>query len=539
VQAAATFREHVKPLSTGFRMKSVLGWLIPSMGDLLFMGCLAVILIVASRLVSMDGDASRHIAVGEQMLASGRILHEDLFSHTRGGDAFVPYEWLAEVSSAASYRLAGLAGPVLLHGSVIGASFALLYWHLRRRGHPLLLALAVAVLAASASALHWLMRPHVFTFLGTAVFAAVLDLWLLRRLSARWLWALPVTMVLWVNTHGGFLIGLILVGAYVGADVLRILGGARDVAQEAVRRQRALALPAAAILAATLVNPAGLGLYGHVTGYFKKKLLVDMTHEYMSPNFHEADFMAFLVMLIGTALCLSWSRRRPALHEGLLLAGFTYFALHSARNVPLFAIVVSPLLGSLLGGLQMPPVSDRLRGAADRAAGWIAKRNAAYSRVEAKSEGPAWALLSVTVLLGVAIAQVRAGDAPLNVRFDRTRQPVEAVEYLKQNPPAGNMINELVWGGYLIHELWPTHEVFIDGQTDFYGEELTREWLQAVMLEKSWRDVLAKHDVRWAIYMTDSPFARALAAEPGWRVAHQDTLATVLVKYQDTPGSAG
>src|SRR5437764_591576 len=79
------------------------------------------------------------------------------------------------------------------------------------------------LLAALASGVHWSARPHVFTFLGTAVFAALLDGWHTGRLSRRWLWALPLAMVVWANAHGGFLIGLVLLGAYLGADALRWL----------------------------------------------------------------------------------------------------------------------------------------------------------------------------------------------------------------------------------------------------------------------------------------------------------------------------
>ena len=83
-------------------------------------------------MISADGKAARHLTVGEYILATRSVPGQDLFADAMAGTPFVPYEWLAEVASAASYRLAGLAGPVLLHGTAIGVTFAPLFRHVRR-----------------------------------------------------------------------------------------------------------------------------------------------------------------------------------------------------------------------------------------------------------------------------------------------------------------------------------------------------------------------------------------------------------------------
>jgi hypothetical protein len=508
----------------------VLGFLIPTMSHFIFLAVLAITLAVAPKFVSADGDASRHLTVGEYILTHG-IPTQDVFSFTMAGQPFVPYEWLAEVSSALSYRAAGLAGPVLLHGAAIAATCALLYSHLRRRGHALLLALPVAVLAGAASAIHWLARPHVFTFLGAILFFRVLDDWHAGRSTRRALLLMPLIMLAWVNAHGGFLIGLILLGAFVGSDVVRSVAGAAGIAAGARRRLRGIALPAAATLGATLVNPAGIGLFGHVTGYFGKKLLVDRTQEYMSPDFHSADFTFFVVMLVGLVASLAWSRRRLALHEGLLCVAFIYFALHSARNVPLFAFILAPTLASQLGAIPSPEFGSRLGLAARAVGGWFTRRNGAYSRIEARSRGQFLPIAAITVLLAIAAAEYRGGEAPLGVQFDVTRQPVAAVEYLNAHPLPGNGFNELRWGGYLLHTMWPENRVFIDGQTDFYGESLTRDFLAVMELEPEWRAVLDRHDISWVILPTDTAIVRALTADPSWRTEFRDNVATVLTRH--------
>jgi hypothetical protein len=380
-------------------------------------------------MLSADGDAARHLTVGSYILDTGGIPREDVFSYTMSGAPFVPYEWLAEVASALSYRWAGLAGPVALHGIVIGLTFVVLLAQLRARGHAALLALGVTALAVGISSMHWIARPHAFTFLGAAVFAAVLDGWQGGRRSHRWLWLLPVSMILWANLHGGFLVGLVLLGIYGGADLLRWAAGPRAIVPAAARHLRELLLPALATLAATLLTPAGPGLLGHVTGYFGNRILVDRTAEYTSPNFHDPAYRLFLLTIVVLLATVAWSRRRPQLHEGLLALVFLGFALYSLRNIPLFGIVTAPLLAAQLASLPA------VEGGAGRVVGqlgrWFAQRNAAIERIDRRAQPHVWTSLAVVGLVIAMGASWRSGSAALGIGFDETHLPVEAVSYLK------------------------------------------------------------------------------------------------------------
>ena len=109
--------------------------LLPPVQDVVFLSTLIAVVRGGSIMLSLDGDPARHLTVGSYILASGRILDSDPFSHTMAGQPYAPHEWLAEVAAAVTYNWAGPAGPVLLSGAVIGLTFALLFTHLRSRGH--------------------------------------------------------------------------------------------------------------------------------------------------------------------------------------------------------------------------------------------------------------------------------------------------------------------------------------------------------------------------------------------------------------------
>jgi hypothetical protein len=515
------------------RATQLSGWLTPRMWHLLFLGTLLAVLRSGGLFLSADGDPGRHLAVGRHILETRSIPSVDVFSHTMGGEPFVPYEWLAETLSALAFQAAGLAGPALLHGAVIGLSLVLVYAQLRARGLPLLLALGVTVLVGATSAVHWLARPHVFTFLGTALFSYVLDGWFAGRLSRRTLWLLAPAMALWVNLHGGFLIGLILLGAYAGCDALRAIAGDAETAAPARGRLRRLIPVAAGAAVATLLNPAGPGLFAHVTGYFGKKMLVNQTGEYMSPDFHQADVAVFLASLLLLLVALAFTTRRPALHEVGLCAAFTYFGLYSARNIPLWAIVVAPALATALAGIAPPRVNASVDRLLDEARAWLGARNAAYTRMDGRARGHLWPAVALGALLGVCIVQARAGEAPLGIGIDPARQPVGALTYVKAHLPEGNVFNELVWGGYVLHELWPRTRVFIDGQTDFYGEALTAEYLAIRAAEPGWSEALDRRHIKWVLLPLEAPLARALRGTGSWRAVYVDSVAVVLVR--ETP----
>jgi hypothetical protein len=513
--------------STPFTLN--LSLLTPSLSAVIFLFCLAFYVAGAPQILSADGDAARHRLTGEYILTTGWVPTADVFSHTMAGQPFVAKEWLADVASALAYRGLGWGGVLLLHASVVGGAFAVLFWHARVRRAPALPALVVVGTAVAASTVHWLARPHVFTFLGLALLLAFLDRWHAGAVPSRWLWALPVGIALWANLHGGFVVGIAAIGAYVAADAARWLTADSQRAHTAGARLRAIAPPALLCLLAPVVHPTGLAALTHVSSFLaSSRFVLDTTAEYKSPNFHEPHLRPFLGLLLVTAGAAACSRRGLRLHEGLLLAGFGYLALFSTRNVPLFAVVAAPIAVELLR--ELPPLGGRLARVSDLARRFFAKRSLVLERVDARSSSLSWPALALAGLVLVASSQQRAGQAPLGAAFDPTMQPVAAVEYLKTHPPTGPMFNEMAWGGYLLDQLWPAQPVFFDGWTDFYGEPLTREYVGVVQLEPGWRDTLDKYGVRWVITKSGSGLTAMLAASPDWRTVYQDDVAAVLVR---------
>ena len=90
------------------------------------------------------------------------------------------------------------------------------------------------------------------------------------------------------------------------------------------------------------------------------------------------------------------------------------------------------------------------------------------------------------------------------------------------------MFNEFDWGGYLLLKLWPAYQIFMDGHTHIYGEELTREYEIVKTMDKNWPDLLKKYDVSWAIIRSNDPLADALQKNLHWEIVYQDETAIIL-----------
>jgi len=148
-----------------------LTYLLPQPRDILFIGVFFTVIFGGPRLFTNDGDLGRHITIGNYILESGTIPTSDIFSHTKYGERLVPHEWLAQVIFALAYRVMDLSGDVIVAALLASVTILFVYNELVKRGNFRLVALFVATWVAILASVHWLARPHMFTFFFVAVWA--------------------------------------------------------------------------------------------------------------------------------------------------------------------------------------------------------------------------------------------------------------------------------------------------------------------------------------------------------------------------------
>jgi hypothetical protein len=478
--------------------------------------------------LSLDGDPARHIRVGETILRSG-LFYRDPFSFTKAGAPFVPYEWLSEVIDGLSVRAAGLPGLIVLTGAILAVTYALVTRTLVRRGVAPIVAIPTLLLAMAIGSEHWHARPHLWTLLGAAALMALIDRGADPHqngsLRAAWraAWPMIPLFAIWANLHGGFLYGLFVLAAVVVGDRVEMLyATGPDVMAWRGALVRHGAMLATAAFAA-LLTPSGPRLYVHTLGYLGDTYLVNNTQEYMSPDFHVARFA--LIAIVAATSTLAILPRRASFPTLAVVAMNLAFSLMSGRNIPLFGVVALPLVAQALQ-----------RALETWVPGWSRQRLGRPVRgVNPSRLAPGWPVAAIIAMFILARTtsgtvqsadQFAAGATLFPTTFNPAVFPVRAVEAARAAGLAGRIFHEFTWGGYILYA-WPEQRVFIDGQTDFYGDSITRQYTSILGLEPGWRRKLDAWRIDLALIETVSPLADALAHEEGWHPVYCDSTAVL------------
>ena len=500
---------------------------MPSAADLIFVALLSV-LVFTPLSVRLLGDAGIgwHIRAGQQILATHAIPRVDSFSSTVAGKPWFAWEWLYDVIVGQLEATLGLNGVVWLTAVVIAAVFAALFRLMIFRRTNFLAAVVLVLLAVSASMIHFLARPHVVSWGFTLAWFWILDS--SERdcfegdvgAGRRWLWALPLLMLVWVNVHGGFLVGFVLWGIFLVSAIWTWFSAREGRIEEllekmaARNRVRNLAWVGLLSLVASLVNPYGWKLQSHIYSYLSNRFLMDHIDEFQSPNFHGAAQKCFLALLLIAVAVLAVRGRQLRLSAGLTVLFAMYAGLYASRNIPVSSILLVMVVGPLLPSMGIG------RGFSQR-----------MSAVEGGLGGHAWPIVGIIVTLAIAANGGRVGSGVvMDAHFSPTRMPVEAVNYLEKNNVPGPVLSPDYWGGYLIYRLYPGTLVVVDDRHDLYGEQFFKSYLKMMHGERGWEDFLEAHEASCVLLPRDAALANTLAGSKEWRSIYGDDSAIAFVR---------
>ncbi len=500
------------------RIPRIAAYLFPTFENMLWISAFFYVLMFGQRLLNADGDLALHLSMGRYILTQRTIPLQDVFSHTLSGQPAAQHKWLSQLIFAAVERFFSLNGIVVLCALVIATTFWLVFIQTRRESRSIFPVVLVVFLTLMTSTVHWLMRPHVFTFLFLALWLMLLSQMVKGRIHLWWIF--PGSMLLWVNLHGGFIAGLVtwaLYGLGIGWDMIW-----RRCSVLPSRFWRYYLLSGVTAGFMTLLNPSGFGLWRMLVTHLGNPYLAAITLEFQSPNFHQAALWPFLLMIGLLVMVLGLTNRRFKSAQLFTTTAWLLMGLYSARNIPLFAIVSAPLL---VQGL------DELFSAA-------AQRSALFNRlkqmdgrilaVDQQLKGIVWPVLCLLVVVVGLSLGFRFDISGQAYAFDPDVFPVAAIDWLEQNPPEGEMFNSFTWGGYLQYRLWPDKQVFIDSNSDFYGEVFVRQYMQVIALEEGWEGVLDQYHVTWAILPLHLNTGDSMQSELGWEIIYKDQTAVIL-----------
>lgn len=491
-------------------MHKIATYLKPNLGHFFF-----IIFFMAQILTNGlldDGDTGYHIRAGEIILNTFEIPRLDPFSFIEPPLKWTAHEWLSEVIMAGIHRLFDLTGVVIFFSFFLSFTFYLFYILLRLDHENILVLWPVALIAVGCTTFHWLARPHVFSFIFIIIWHYILERYQYK--NKNYLYFLPLSMILWVNLHGGYIIGFVLIGIYFISNLIDGYLKPEEDKNSAKTKIKNFIVYGLACLLASLINPFGYKILFFPFNLVNNKFLMANVGEFMATNLQiEHPFKYFLFF---TLVVLMKSKRRLNTNELMIFILFTYMALYSVRYTTIFTILCTPiLLKHLNEGLSLPNyrVIEKLK---------IRSNNIA--NFDSKNKGYIWPILIVIVVLFLAKSDL------LNYRFKADKYPVNAVNFILKERIPGNMFNNDEFGDYLIYKAYPNYKVFFDGRIDMYGTDHVKNFLKVIKLEPNWGDVIELYNIGWVFHNADSLLSRYLYERPDWHLIYADDTTHIYVK---------
>jgi len=510
---------------TGKQMTLIQRWLPWLDAHRLAVLTLFIAVFAMATRVPADTDTWWHLQAGRVTLESGRILQTDVFSHTRQGQPWVNHSWLSQVILYLLFHWFRYFGLGLFQALVVTLAFA--FVHAQMEGNVFTRAF-ILVLAAATSAVTWIARPQLLSFLLTAVLCYLLYLYKWRGVNRLWL--IPPLFALWVNLHAGYALGFIVLAGFVAGEVFNNLLAWTSPPQDKgengdpIVSWRGIGLVVLMSLLSflcLLLNPNTTRMWVYYLDTVRIGVLQDFIQEWRSPDFHPLYTQPFIWLLLATLTALGLSGRRVDGSDLALVAGFAYASLLAGRNMGPFALVTAPVL------------SRHARAALQR---WLPATRGWLRPPQRTGRPPAvglalvnWLLLALVLgAAGVKVAlPLRAG---FNVEHERRTLPASAVEWIREQRPPGPMFNSYNWGGYLIWHLWPDYPVFVDGRTDLYGDELLGQYLDVRFARPGFQEVLDEYGVNFVLTEADGFTDNFLALDDSWTLAYSDDVAVIYVR---------
>ncbi|MFP4322686.1 MAG: hypothetical protein ACLFTK_09545 [Anaerolineales bacterium] len=493
------------------------GWVRALTIERLAFWILFILLFALAVRVPLDTDTWWHLRAGGQFLDTGELVRQDTYSYTQNGETWINHSWGGQAIMTLVYRATGGNHTTLDSGAV---GLALFTATLGTLGMGLVYRMGtgtvysrsfVLVIGAATAAVFWSPRPQMFTFFLSALVLYVLYLYKWRGRAV--LWALPIITLVWVNLHAGYIAAFIIIMGFVIGEAF---GNVLDRQDSLGWRPLGRLLLFTGLAALTLViNPYGPRMWVYPFETAGLQTLNLFISEWQSPNFKQISLLPFVLMLFGLIGFGGLTRARIAWSDLSLVCGMLFLALWAGRNIALFALVATPVLMRQVDtflterGWQVRPVKQ-VRG----------------FRLVLN-----WALLGLILL--AAAAKIVSDLQPQNVRDLQAEVfPLDALAYIDQQGPSGNMLNDYNWGGMLIFTQ-PDRPVFVDGRTDLYGDEFLGDYFAAYLGTSDWQTIFETYDITWAFLPDESALTTLLREDPAWQVVYEDAQAAIL--EQRTP----
>jgi hypothetical protein len=466
----------------------------------------ALVVFAAATVTRADADLWGHLRFGLDILRDHRLASIDPYSFTQDL-LWLNHEWLSEVQMAIAYTAGGVVGLALLKAILACVTLGIIWKSLD--GASLAARVVVLVLVVFGT-IHMTstLRPQLWTFASMAILC-----WALVNPYSRWRRALPLVFALWANLHGGFVVGLGVLGVWAAMDV---------VTRPATAKHWVVIVSASVL--ATLVTPYGWTLWEFIARTVRMTRDIDEWRSLWG-----TPFLNWVPWFAGVAATI-WAASRRSIVWLPAIAVLAMLAWSSARVMRIESIFVES------SAILLSPLIVRR---------WPARL---ASLPKERSNAEPIVALAMFAALGAGAGWIASKSLPCLPILGDWAPDLESVHLFGANA-SGRLVTSFNWGEYALWHLGPRVRVSMDGRREtIYSDARIAEndaivagtplgletlarwnaeyvWLPSTsVVTKNW---LVRHGYRLALdgsrsflaVRGDLPMLQLLAGQqtPGWR----------------------
>jgi len=506
--------------------------LVPTNGVAFFAYLLFLFLVIRPVLLLGDGGTCRHAMTGEYILKHHVIPTTNYVFAIDPNSPWLTHELLTDLILGAAQNLLGLNGIVLIAAMAISLVLTWSYQFARLRGLGTISGLLLLIIVMAATSIHWSARAHVFSYVP---FMIVYFILFVADLQPRIRYSLlGLTMCIWANLHGSFVIGLMMILAKLLVVTASLLFRAAYSTTHKEQLKSCL-LDLVCAIAGASINIRGLNFLQYVAAYASNPLIALHSQESRSIDFSVGlPVYAFLLLFLFVVMVWIYSKSPPDFSEFLVTLALFFGSLYAMRLVPYFALISLPVMGKSWLNLRRltlelgAPASLPAFHSESKHFEPIASFLATEERVDAqestrfRSHVFTYAICLVGVVVWTVVPYFKIND------YDPERLPVDAATWLIKQDIQGLGFNPDNWGDYLY---WRRQKpVFIDDKGDFYSPDFVDKYSEIYTGSVGWRKVADQYKLNWLLLPNALPLVPILSHDPEWKGVYQDKLVILFLR---------
>ena len=426
----------------------------------------------------------------------------DTYSFGAAGSPWINFEWLSEIPYFLGFKAMGLRGILLVYFAALMLIYVGVYYRSCRAGADCKNATVTTLLAISLGVVSIGPRTLLFGWLCMVGLLLMLDRF---RRTGKGLWLLPLLFALWINLHGSWVFGMIVLALTIASGLVEGEWGLVFARRWTPAELRKLLLVFATSLAALFVNPFGYKLVLYPFDFlFRQQTVMQYVREWQSVDFSTGDGKLALIMILALLAAAWFSSCRWRLDE-VLLTGFALWAALSHVRILFFAgLILAPILAPRLN--LFPPYEREL----DKP--WL-------------NAGIMAAVVGSLIFFFPSAAQ-------LQQKVDE-QYPTAALEFMQRQHVNGRIFNQYMWGGYMEWNA-PELKAFVDGRADIFAYNgVLVDDLKAMAIEKPF-EILDKYRIDYTLLPPNAPLVYLLEHSEAWHMIYSDKVAVLLERTPST-----